>query len=162
MADDYFLRIPGIEGESTDEKHKGEIEVLSWTWGETNAGSAGPGGGGGGGAGRVQMEDLQFTARVSKASPKLFLACAAGEHLQQAVLTARKAGGDRLEFLTYTLSDLLVTSYQSGASADTEVVRDSVSLNFSKIQIEYKEQSAKGGVGATIKAGWDVRANKKV
>lgn len=67
-----------------------------------------------------------------------------------------------MEFLTYTLSDLLVTSYQSGASADTEVVRDSVALNFSKIQIEYKEQSAKGGVGATVKAGWDVRANKKV
>lgn len=81
MADDYFLRIPGIEGESTDEKHKGEIEVLSWTWGETNPSSAVPGGGGGGGAGRVQMQDLQFTTRVSKAGPKLFLACAAGERL---------------------------------------------------------------------------------
>jgi len=111
---------------------------------------------------QVQIQDLQFTTRISKAGPKLFLACAIGEHLQQAVLTARKAGGEQMEFLTYTLSDLLVTSYQSGASADTEVVSDSVSLNFSKIQIEYKEQSAKGGVGATVKAGWDVRANKKV
>jgi type VI secretion system secreted protein Hcp len=34
-AFDYFLKIDGIPGESTDSKHKDEIDVLSWSWGET-------------------------------------------------------------------------------------------------------------------------------
>jgi len=30
---DTFLKIGDIKGESTDQKHKGEIDVLSWSWG---------------------------------------------------------------------------------------------------------------------------------
>ncbi|EHJ84235.1 putative cytoplasmic protein [Salmonella enterica subsp. enterica serovar Baildon str. R6-199] len=32
MAYDIFLKIDGIDGESMDDKHKNEIEVLSWRW----------------------------------------------------------------------------------------------------------------------------------
>ena len=90
MAFDYFLRIDGIAGESADSKHKGEIAVQSFSWGESNSGPA-PGGGGGG-AGKVNIRDLYFTAHTSKASPQLMLACATGQHFKAAQLTARKAG----------------------------------------------------------------------
>jgi type VI secretion system secreted protein Hcp len=157
MAVDYFLKIDGIDGESTDAKHKNEIEVLSWTWGESV-----PVGhpGGGGGSGKVQMQDLNFNARLSKASPPLLLACASGKHLKSAVLTARKAGKDQQEFLTFSLSDLLVSSYQTGGTEGLEVPMDSVSLNFAKIQVEYKELKADGTLGGSVKAGWDVKQNK--
>src|SRR5688500_1353383 len=110
MAVDYFLRIDGIEGESTDSKHKGQIDVESWSWGETSSGYAS---GGGGGSGKVQIQNFAFTARLSKASPALLLACASGKHLKCAVVTGRKAGKGQLEFLTFSLSDLLVSSYQA-------------------------------------------------
>jgi type VI secretion system secreted protein Hcp len=157
MAVDYFLKIDGIDGESTDAKHKNEIEVLSWSWGES-APVGHPGGGGG--SGKVQMEDLNFNARHSKASPHMLLACASGKHLKSAVLTARKAGKDQQEFLTFSLSDLLVSSYQTGGSEGLEVPMDSVSLNFAKIQVEYKELKADGTLGGSVKAGWDVKQNK--
>ena len=91
---DYFLQISGIEGESTDAKFKGSLDVLSWSWGETQ--SSAPAAGSGAGAGKVQMQDFQFATHVSKASPKLFLACASGQHLKEAKLVgARPARGSR-------------------------------------------------------------------
>jgi type VI secretion system secreted protein Hcp len=158
-AFDYFLRVDGIQGESADSKHKGEIEVLSWSWGETQAtGSSGSGGG----AGRVEMSDLTVVARVSKASPQLLLACASGKHFKSAVLTGRKAGKGQAEFLTFSLSDILISSYQTGGSGSVEPPLDSVSLNFAKVQIEYKEQKADGSLGETVKVGWDRKANKQL
>src|SRR5919109_3958622 len=132
---DYFLKIEGIVGESTDDKHKNEIDVESWSWGETQTGGAAHGGGGG--AGKVAMQDFHFVVRTSKASPKLMLACATGQHLKEAVLTCRKAGKDQQEFLKFTLSDLLVSSYQAkGEAGDNVVPTDQISLNFAKIEVE--------------------------
>jgi type VI secretion system secreted protein Hcp len=159
MAIDYFLRIDGIPGESPDAKHKGEIPVASFSWGETQ--SAPVGGGGGGGAGKVEMGPLHVTTHTSKASPPLLLACASGQHLKSAVLTARKAGKAQLEFLTFALSDVLVTGYAVGATT-AEAPTDSISLAFGQIQVEYREQAADGSIGSVTKAGWDVKANKKL
>jgi type VI secretion system secreted protein Hcp len=158
-AVDYFLKIDGIEGESTDDRHKGEIEILSFSWGETNAGTHAAGGGGG--AGKVSMQDIHFTMKMNKASPKLFLACATGEHIKEAVLVARKAGGDQQEYLKVKFTDLLVSSYQTGGSSG-DVPTDSFSLNFSKIEFEYKPQNPDGTLGAPVKAGYDLKLNKKV
>ena len=158
---DFFLKLDGIEGESSDAKHKNEIDVQSWSWGASNAGTFSFGGGGG--AGKVSMQDIHFTTHVNKASPKLALACAGGEHIKKAVLVCRKAGKEQQEFLKITLSDLLISSYQqSGSQSSDTVPTDQVSLNFSKIEWEYKEQKADGTLGGSIQAGWDVKANKKV
>jgi type VI secretion system secreted protein Hcp len=160
LAVDYFLKIDGIPGESIDSKHKDEIDVEAWSWGETNP--VPHGGGTGAGAGRVQMQDFNFTTRLSKASPNLMLACASGKHLGSAVLSGRRAGKAQGDFLTFSLSDVLVSSYQTGGAEAGDVIPfDSVSLNFSKIQIEYKEQKADGSLGASIKVGWDAKQNKQ-
>jgi type VI secretion system secreted protein Hcp len=153
-AFDYFMKIDGMPGESTDATHKGEIDVEAWSWGEgRQTGSA---------AGRVAMNDFSFTIKLSKASPNLFLACAEGDHIKAAWLTARRAEGKEADyFLKWTFSDLLVSSYETGA-ASGEPPRDQVSLNFSKIEVEYKEQKADGSFGAGFKAGWDVKTNAKI
>lgn len=160
-AVDYFLDIDGIKGESADSKHKDKIDLQSWSWGESNAASMATGGGGG--AGKVSMQDFHFTMSVSKASPKLMLACATGEHIKSAKLICRKAGKDQQEFLTITFSDVLVSGYQTGGSQGGNIVpTEQVSLAFSKIEFEYKPQKADGSLDAPIKAGYDLKANKKV
>jgi type VI secretion system secreted protein Hcp len=157
-AFDYFLKIDGITGESTDSKHKGEIDVLSWSWGETHP--APPGGGGGGGAGKVEMTDLHVSANFTKASPELLLACASGKHFKNAVLTGRRGGAKaQADFLTFSLTDVLVSSFQTGGTT-ADAPLDSVSLNFGKIEVTYKEQTAKGGLGAPVRVGWDRKTNK--
>ena len=163
MAADYFLKLDGIEGESMDAKHKGWLDVDSWSWGESQPHPPPVGGGAGGGAGQVQFRDFAFTTRVSKASPKLFLACASGQHIKEAQLVGRKAGKGQQEFLTWTFSDLLVSSYQTGGSeAGGTLPLDQVSLNFSKVQVAYRAQKADGTLEPPITAGWDVKANKKL
>ena len=158
---DYFLKIEGVEGESADHKHKGEIQLESFSWGESQTGTGSHGGGHG--AGKVQMQDFHFTMKMNKASPKLFLACASGEHIKKAVLVARKAGKDQQEYYQVTFSDLLVSSYTTGGSAHGETVpTDQISINFAKVEIEYKEQKADGSLGSPVKAGWDVKTNKKI
>ena len=160
MAIDFFLQISGIEGESTDAKHKAWIDVDSWSWGETQTAQATPGGGGG--AGKVQMQDFHFVTRTSTASPALFLACAAGQHFKEARLVGRKAGKEQQEFLAWTFSDVLVSSYDTGGSEAGDVPVDRASLNFSKIKVEYRPQKADGTLGAPITAGWDRKSNTKL
>lgn len=158
MAFDCFLKIDGVEGESLDDKHKGEIELLSINWGAVQTGTAGYGGGSGGG--RVNMEDFVSTKRFDKASPKLMLACCNGDHLQKAVVTVRKAGKEQQEYLKLTLSDVLVSSVTAGASSADDIPLETLSLAYGKIQIEYKEQKSDGTLGGSIVAHWDVKANK--
>ena len=158
MAVDYFLKIDGVPGESADAKHKGEIQLESFSWGETNPGGGGMGGGGG--AGKVQMQDLVVTMLVSKASPKLMLACASGKHYKEAVLTVRKAGKSQQEFLIFKFKDVIVTSYQTGGSAQSDLLVDQASLGFSTIQLDYRPQKADGSLDAAVKAGWDLKQNK--
>jgi type VI secretion system secreted protein Hcp len=158
-AVDYFLKIEGVDGESNDSKHKNEIEIESWSWGAAQQGTHGAGGGGG--AGKVSMRDFSFTMKANKASPKLMLACATGEHIKKAVLTCRKAGKDQQEYLCVTMSDLLVSSYQTGGSQGNVVPSDQIAINFTKIEFEYKPQKPDGSLDAPVKAGYDVKANKK-
>jgi type VI secretion system secreted protein Hcp len=158
---DYFLKIDGIEGESADSKHKGEIDLQSWGFGASQSGTMHSGGGGG--AGKVSVQDLHFVTNVSKASPKLFLACANGEHIKKAVLVARKAGKEQQEYMKITMSDLLVSNYQTGGSSQDGIVPvDQASLNFAKIEIEYKEQKPDGSLGGIVKAGYNMKENKAV
>jgi type VI secretion system secreted protein Hcp len=154
---DYFLKIDGIEGEAQDKTHKNEIQLESWSFGETNAGTASSGMGMG--AGKVSMGDFHFVMRSNKATPKLFLACADGEHIKKATLTCRKAGKDQQEYLKWLFSDLIISSYQTGGSASSDVVPlDQISFNFTEAQIDYKEQKADGTLGGAVTTKYNVKA----
>lgn len=161
MASDIFLKIDGIEGESRDDQHKDEIEVMSFSWGVSQAGTLATGGGAG--TGKAQFQDLHFTSNMSKASPKLFLACAAGEHIKWATLSGRRAGGDNKQgdYLILKMTDVLISSYQTGG-ANGSVPTDQVGMAYAKIEFTYKPQNAEGSLGAPVTAGWDLKANKKV
>ena len=153
---DYFLKIDGIDGEAQDKTHKNEIQLESWSFGETQTGTSHTGEGMG--AGKVQMGDFHFVMRTNKATPKLFLACANGEHIKKAVLTCRKAGKDQQEYLTWTFSDFLVSSYQTGGSAHSDVVPlDQISINFTQAQIDYKEQKQDGSLGGAVTTKYNVK-----
>ena len=89
-------------------------------------------------------------------------ACATGQHIPKAVLTCRKAGGEQQEYMIVTMSDLLVSSYQTGGSQGDLVPVDQISMNFSKIEMEYKPQTEKGALGGPVKVGYDLKLNKKI
>jgi type VI secretion system secreted protein Hcp len=158
---DYFLKMDGFEGESQDHKYKGAIQVESYNIGARQSGAHHAGGGGG--AGKVSVQDVSFVMQANKVSPKLLLACCNGEHIKKAELICRKAGKEQQEYLKITFSDLLVSSYSNGGTHGGSVLpSDQFSLNFAKIEMEYKEQKPDGTLGGAVKAGWDVKSNKSV
>lgn len=156
---DYFLKVDGIPGESADAKHRNEIEVLAFSWGVSQTGT--PSSGGGGGSGKAVFDDLLVVARSSKASPLLWLACASGTHIKSAVLTCRRSSKAALEFLTITLSDVVVASYELDSSDDGPPL-DQIGLAYVKIETQYTPVDPAGKALPPVKAGWDVAAGKKV
>lgn len=156
---DFFLKIEGIDGESTDDKHKGELEIHSWSWGATNQGTFGAGGGGGGG--KASFSDITITKFADKSTPKLLTAVATGQHIKSMVLVCRKAGGDKQEYLKVTLTDVLVSSYQSMAlGTDGPIPKEEIKLNYGVIKYEYKPQKSDGSLEGSIAVGYDRHANK--
>jgi len=155
---DYFLKIDGIDGESKDDKHKNEIDIQSWSFGASQSGSMAAGGGGG--AGKVSFQELSITKSMDKSSPKLFEALATGKHLKEVKLVLR--GSSSVEYLTITLTDVMISSYSTGGSSGDDRPTESVSLNFAQIKMSYVEQDASGRAGAATEFGWDLKANKKV
>ena len=118
--------------------------------------------GAGGGAGKVRVEDLSFTKHTDLATPNLKKLCCSGKHFQKATLCVRKAGGEALDYIKLELSDGLISSVSTGATKGDDRLTETITLNFSKIEFEYKDQKADGTLGGTTKTGYDVKAMKKV
>jgi len=156
VAADIFAKIGDIKGESLDDKHKDEIEVLTWSWGVTNAGTTG---GAGGGAGKASFHDLSFTHKIDKASPVLMQACATGVHLKEATITHRKAGKGQQDFLIFKMNDLVITGVTSDDSEGGQL--ETVSLAFAKVDLEYRPQKRDGSLDAGIHFKYDIKANKE-
>ncbi|MGA2314992.1 MAG: type VI secretion system tube protein Hcp [Thermodesulfobacteriota bacterium] len=162
LAGSAFLKVDGVPGESTDDKHKDYIEVISWSFGDTNSGS--PQTGAGGGAGKVNMQNFRFTMRTNKASPILFGTVANGKHIPKVVLEVCKSGGGKETFSKITLSDVLVSSFVSLGSSGTGSAdvypMEEIMLNFSKIEVSYTQLDPQTGKPkGDIKFNWDVKAN---
>ncbi|MBV5311253.1 Hcp family type VI secretion system effector [Chromatium okenii] len=162
MAFDMLLKIEGIAGESKITGFVDQIDVLAWSWGESNSGSFHTGGGGG--AGKVNVQDLSFTKWVDIASPLLLLYCASGQHIPSAILTIRKSGGkvgkDAIPYLIITMKELLVTSVSTGGSGGEDRLTENVTFNFAKVEFKYTPQDATGAAGTAKTFKWNIEANE--
>jgi type VI secretion system secreted protein Hcp len=157
MAVDMFMKIGKIDGESQDKTHKGEIDVLAWSWGLANSGTAHVGGGAG--AGKVNVKDLSFTKYVDKSSTSLSLACCKGTHYDDAVLVVRKAGDKPLEYLKITMKEVMITSVSTGGSGAEDRLTENVVLNFGSVKVEYQEQQKDGSGKKAPEMSWSVSEN---
>lgn len=157
MAFDAFLKIDGVKGEARHPEHEDEIEILTFDWSLRRVSTTSFGGGG---AGRPVFRDLAAVSRLQSSSPPVMLACASGKHFDKVVLTLRRTIQERdFSFLKVTMEDCLVSSYQQSGSSGDSVPTDSMSMNFSKITVEYKYQNPDGSLGSTS-ATWDLKASK--
>lgn len=161
MAADNFLKIDGIKGESTDDKHKDWMEILSFGWGVSQTASASTSSTGGGTSARADFQDLTITKTMDSASPLLFKACAKGDHIKEATLELCRSGGDKLKYMEYKLTDVVISSVSAGGGGGEPT--ESVSLNYGKIEQTYTKQKRSDGTAAgNVTAGWDLKANKVV
>lgn len=158
-AYDCFLKIDGIDGESTDENHKDWIEVLSYSHGVSQPSTVV-----GGTTGRCDHQDLSVTKWIDKASPLLYLRCSNGEHIPsvQMQLCTQASDVQQRQFMEYTLSDVIVseTKPRGGTMAGEGRPLEDVSLNYGKIEWKYTFYSL-DGKGDDVMTSWDVVANQE-
>ena len=159
MASDIFTKLGDIKGESPDDKHKGEIELLSWSWGVQQSGTMAHGGGGG--EGKASFHDFSFSHYIDKSSPVLLKACATGEHIKDGIITVRKAGKGQQEFLIIKFNDILITSVNPTATGNGGGTAENVALQCSKVDLEYKPQKPDGSLDAGVHFKYDIKANKE-
>lgn len=160
MAYDAFLKLEGMDGESTDDKYKGYVEVQSFSMGVTHLTTIGSATGGAG-SGRTSVGELQIQKVVDKSSAVLFQKCCTGEHFSKGKLVVRKAGGTQMEYLIYSMENVFVTSIHFSSAGGEENANESLSLAYGKVGFDYTPQQADGKPGASIHGGWDQIANKK-
>ena len=164
MANDIFLKIDDLEGDSLDKatpSHAKEIQVLGFSWGMTQTGTTHHSSGGG--SGKVSVNDISFTKRIDTTSTNLHQKCCDGTHFKQAVFTMRKAGGKNpVEYLKITLNEIIISSITTSVAPESETVIENVTLNFAKFKMAYTPQDDLGAPGAEMPASWDIPGNAPV
>ncbi len=161
MAVDIFLKLSNsIKGESQDDTHRNEIDVLAWDWALTQSGTTHVGSGGGG---KVNVKDITLTKYVDLASNDLIKRCTNGEHIENGELIVRKSGGTApVEYFRIKMENIMITSYTTGGSKDgLDRIQETLTLNFRKFEVLYTLQEDSGAAGAETMAGWDIAENKE-
>jgi type VI secretion system secreted protein Hcp len=135
VAFDIFLKFGAapLGGESVSDKHRNEIDVHSFSWGESrDAATADP-------------QELAFVAPVSIASPHLAKFCAEGTSIPFAQISVNTGSvKSPVELLMIKLVDVTVGSYQLGVAATDPQVTDRFTLAFSTIDITKRGSGANG------------------
>ena len=172
---EIFLKVDGIDGESVDAHHAREIDVLSYGHGLSQPPATSVGSGGAS-AGRAAFTSVRFRKAIDKASVSLMLACATGKHIKDALFTFRRTGTGA-EFYKVKLSDVLVTAVAQVAGtgeqyplsfkaldvgSDRAGFLDEVTLDYSKIEWEYRPVNPKGSLGSPVKGGGDLKKNARI
>ena len=166
-ADDVFLKLDGVLGESVDARHKGEIDILSYTHSLTGA-FARSAAGTGAAAGKTSCGPVTVMKYVDVSSPDLILSVANGKHIPKAVFTFRRPGANQFEYYKVTLEDVVITEIEQSESkinpSNPAAVRamEKVSLIGRLFRFEYVLQAPDGRPGAMPKSGWDCVQNSKV
>lgn len=150
-AVDTFLKIGDIKGESTDDKHKGEIDVLSWSWGLTGPSRNSPG------VPQLPVgppkaacsRSISLFKTTDAASPLLMANAALGTNIPSATLALRRTEASE-DFLVITMKDVIISAMTADGTSD--VPTESVTLNYSSARVTFKRGDSGGEVGAAIEA----------
>jgi type VI secretion system secreted protein Hcp len=148
-AVDMFMKLTSIPGESTDAQHRGEIDVLAWSWGASTGARTGKGT-----IPNACVQDLSFTKYIDVASPSLIMRSVTGDTVASAKLTVRKSGQYPVEYLVMTMTNVRVSSYSTGGSGGEDRLTENVTLHFDHMKGVYKLQNADGSTGSSVI--WDI------
>jgi type VI secretion system secreted protein Hcp len=140
---EMFLKLDGIEGESLDSVHGGEIEIRAWEWHTTN--NVRWDVNQGGQSTRVDVKDIELKKVCDKASVTLYQCCVTGKHIKNGTITCRKNDGDqKVEYLIVTLTDIMITKVDWTGQGDAQALDENVGLSFAQCRLDYKVQNDTG------------------
>ena len=132
MAGDCFLKIDGIPGESTDDKHKEWIEIMSYSSGVAQMAAGDRSTGGAATGGRCSHQDFSIVKGMDKASPTINLFCCNGKHIPNVVIELCRATENKEKFMEYKMEDVIISSVSIGGGGGG-LPTESVNFNYGKM-----------------------------
>jgi len=161
MANDTYLKIDGIAGESLDDKHRDWIEVSNVLYAihQPSAGTMSTAGGLT--SGRAELFPLSFRKLADVASPVLLQTCATGKTIPKAVFEFMRADGEGkpIPYFKIELENLMLSDITPD-SGDGGIIVERVHVAYARIKWNYLRQSIRGGTLGNTSGGWDCSANK--
>lgn len=158
-----FLKLGDIKGESTDAKHKDQIDILSFTQSWINTYEGGAGGGGGAGAGKMQCGAITLMKEIDMSSPLLLKGVATGQHYKDAVISFQSTnsiGRTATDYYTITMDTVFVTELSQTDERDPNRIFEKLVLNAQVFTFKFQPQNAKGTFGDPVTFQWDCSQNK--
>jgi type VI secretion system secreted protein Hcp len=146
---DWWLRLDGIDGESTDRDHPRQIEVLALDWQATQKSTSAAGAG---------SKDISLALATSSASPAILSKCVQGAAVPTATISGRKSGEGQRDFLTWDFTNLRFKSYDVAFTEGPPI--DVVTFSFTQVTMTYRPQDAKGGLGTPVVVTWNLKTDK--
>jgi len=163
MANDVYLQIDGIKGESTDSKHQGWLEVNNVQWGVYQPRSTAVSTAGGMTSGRAELSELTFRKMADLSSPLLQQTCAMGKTIPKVRIEFFRADGqgERIKYYVVELENVMISRVMPN-SGNSGLIEETVALAYSRIKWGYTQQKISGGAGGNTAGGWDCAGNKCV
>jgi type VI secretion system secreted protein Hcp len=163
MANDAYLQIEGIKGESTDERHKDWIEISNVSWSVHQPRASSVSTAGGLTTGVASISDLTFKKLADLSSPSLQQHCAMGKTIPRARFEFMRADGDGKPITYYTVElENVMISGVNPTSGDSGIITEQVFFAFSKMKWAYTKQGIRGGAEGRTLGGWDCATHKCV
>ncbi|MHC4213635.1 MAG: Hcp family type VI secretion system effector [Planctomycetota bacterium] len=160
MAVDCFLQIDGIKGESTDEKHKEWIEILSFNHGVSQMASGDRSTGGAATGGRCDHQDFSIVKSIDKATTPLNLTCCQGKHIPKITLELCRATEKKELYMEYKFEDVIISSVSIGGGGGG-LPTESVTFNYGKITWNYIQTDHQTGAPkGNVEKYWSLIDNK--
>jgi type VI secretion system secreted protein Hcp len=148
-ATDLFLKLPGIDGSSTNARHENEIDVADVGWSLTNATGT---------PAAATLSDITMTKGIDVASPKLLSAAAAGTTFFVATLTAERPGSVPFTFAQLNLFGVRVASISQTATR-ANGFDEKIALRAGIVQLVYTTQKADGSKGPSVTGCWNLTSH---
>lgn len=145
-ATDLFLKLPGIDGSSTNARHENEMDIADVTWSLTNAAGT---------PAAATLSSITITKGIDVASPKLLSAAGAGTTFFAATITAEKPGGAPFTFAQLNLVGVRVASITQTATRASGF-DEKIALRAAAIQLVYTTQKADGTKGPSVTGCWNL------
>lgn len=154
-----YVKIDGIEGDATHESHKNWVDVGSMQFGVGRAISTPSGRAANREASEPSISEVTLTRELDKSSPKFFKEAVAGKVGKKVQIDLVTTGDPGDTFMTYTLENALVSGYSVSANGSGRP-HETISLNFSKIELKYTPYDAGHKPQAPIVSSYDIATTK--
>lgn len=155
-----YLKFGNVKGNVTAEGHADQIAVASIHFRVERKVSMEAGNLSNRESSKPTLSQITITKKADNSVAALFKEALTGSAGQEATLTFVRTGSNKVqEFMTYKLTNCIISSYDLSADGDEEPTEE-LTLSYSAIEVSYKDHDASNKAGNPQRVSYDVKAAK--